>query len=105
MIANIARYHRKALPKESHSDYMSLSETNRETVDEMSAILRLADGLDRGYERRVGDLEIHKTGNQIELVLISSQNVKAEIHAIKMKKEGFERAFNCTLKVSHIRPN
>ncbi|NNE99857.1 MAG: Ppx/GppA family phosphatase, partial [Pyrinomonadaceae bacterium] len=46
IIANVARYHRKALPKSSHFYYTSLEKDERETVDKLSSILRLADGLD-----------------------------------------------------------
>ncbi|NNE65306.1 MAG: Ppx/GppA family phosphatase [Pyrinomonadaceae bacterium] len=105
VISNIARYHRKALPKASHIDYTSLSNKNRRTVDEMSAILRIADGLDRGYESKVKDIKIRRRGKDIELVLISHRSVKAEINAINMKKEAFEKAFECNLIVLKEKPD
>ena len=104
VISNIARYHRKALPKETHHDYTSLSDRNRQTVDEMSAILRIADGLDRGYESKVNDIKIRRNGVEVELVLLTEQNVRAEIHAINMKKVAFEKAFKCNLTVTREDP-
>jgi exopolyphosphatase/guanosine-5'-triphosphate,3'-diphosphate pyrophosphatase len=100
IIANVARYHRKALPKNSHSDYTSLTAVDRRTVDELSAILRLADGLDRGYENRVEDLKIRRSEDGIELTLYASKDIKAEVYAVEMKKEGFEKTFGCNLMIS-----
>lgn len=99
MIANIARYHRKALPKPHHKDYTELSDKDRRTVDEMSAILRLADGLDRGYEGRVERIEVEKEGSEVMLSLYSDQDVSQEMNAINAKKMGFEQTFSCKLKV------
>ncbi len=105
IIANVARYHRKALPKETHLEYTSLSDDDRRTVDELSAILRIADGLDRGYESRVEDIQISKTKNRVTLTLISSKDIKAEMYAIKMKKEGFETTFDCELVIEKRSPH
>ncbi len=101
IIANVARYHRKALPKESHIYYTSLPDNDRRTVDELSAILRLADGLDRGYEGRVEDIIIERRNDAINLTLVSSKDVSSEIYAIEMKKGAFEKTFGCLLIVLH----
>ncbi len=45
LVAAISRYHRKAFPKSSHLEYMSLSVEDRSTVNKLAAILRLACGL------------------------------------------------------------
>ncbi len=97
MIANIARYHRKSMPKDTHSDYMSLSENDRKTVDRMSSILRIADGLDRGYEGRVEDILIERDGDNLTLTLVSAEDCSSEMYAIKMKKESFEFFYGCDL--------
>ncbi len=100
MIANIARYHRKALPKEKHTDYTNLDEKNRKIVARLGAILRLADALDRGYENNIENLKIrrgkHKT---VLLELTGDKNSQAEMLAVEEKKDLFENAFECKLKV------
>lgn len=50
----IIRYHRKAAPSASHTQYMALPREDRTLVDKLSAILRVADALDRGHDGRVG---------------------------------------------------
>ena len=100
IIANIARYHRKALPKETHSDYMALSENDRRIVNRMSSILRIADGLDRGYESRVEDILIKRDGRNLTLTLVSEEDCSSEMYAINMKKESFELFFECDLVIN-----
>jgi exopolyphosphatase/guanosine-5'-triphosphate,3'-diphosphate pyrophosphatase len=100
MIANIARYHRKALPKEKHSDFVALEENDRQTVSRLGAILRLADALDRGYENHIKNLKIKRDKDNIVLLeLVGDKNSKAEMLAVEEKKDLFEYAFECELKV------
>ncbi len=47
IVANVARYHRKALPKPRHENFARLSGADQELVGKLGGILRLADGLDR----------------------------------------------------------
>lgn len=47
-IANIARYHRKSMPKKKHENYRNLNtKYHRQLVNELSAMLRVAVALDR----------------------------------------------------------
>ena len=99
MIANIARYHRGALPKDKHTDFMQLSEKDRKTVAQLGAILRIADALDRGYENHVKDINFKRTKQDLFLKLVSPQDCHIERKAIEQKKDLFEIAFSCNLKV------
>ena len=47
VVALIARYHRKSLPDKRHRYYGELAAPDKETVNKLSVILRIADGLDR----------------------------------------------------------
>lgn len=99
MIANIARYHRAALPKEKHFDFMQLSEKDRKIVAQLGAILRIADALDRGYENHVKNIKFKRTKQDLFLKLVSPQDCRIERKAIEQKKDLFEIAFGCNLKV------
>ena len=99
MIANIARYHRAALPKEKHIDFMQLNEKDRKIVAQLGAILRIADALDRGYDNHVKDIKFKRIKQDLHLKLVSSQDCTIERQAIEQKKDLFESAFNCNLKV------
>ena len=45
IVALIARYHRKSMPKPQHQEYIQLNREERTLVNQLSAILRLACGL------------------------------------------------------------
>ena len=61
IVGSIARYHRKALPKEKHSHFAALKISERDIVEKLSAILRVADGLDRTHRNCVHDLSCEVT--------------------------------------------
>jgi putative phosphoesterase len=65
IISCVARYHRKAFPKETHDTYASLGEEDRAAVRYMSAILRLADGLDAEGQRFAGGVECRVSDKKI----------------------------------------
>jgi exopolyphosphatase/guanosine-5'-triphosphate,3'-diphosphate pyrophosphatase len=60
VIANIARYHRRALPEPKHEPYKALSPKLKRTVRVLSALLRVADGLDRTHFSIVRSVEVRK---------------------------------------------
>lgn len=72
LIANIARYHRRALPQRSHPAYMALDHEKRMIVSKLAAILRVANALDKDQLQKVMDLEIHREGDQI---VLTAQNI------------------------------
>ena len=58
VIANVARYHRGAAPKKKHRNYGMLDRDLRRRIKRLSAILRVADGFDRGHVGAVSDLKV-----------------------------------------------
>ena len=58
LVANVARYHRRALPQKSHLPYMALDRDARVVVNKLSAILRLANALDADHLQKVRDVRI-----------------------------------------------
>ena len=57
LIANIARYHRKSHPSPKHLPFSQLSAAQQDVVRKLSAILRVADGLDFGRQSRVQNIQ------------------------------------------------
>jgi exopolyphosphatase / guanosine-5'-triphosphate,3'-diphosphate pyrophosphatase len=58
LIANVARYHRGAAPNKKQRNYGELDRPLRTRVRKLAAILRVADGLDRGHTGAVGSLKV-----------------------------------------------
>ncbi len=77
MIAAIARYHRKTLPKKRHESWQSIvSKEDKKLVLDMSLILRLAASLDKRPDPVISNIEISQLQNQILFKLISSESKK-----------------------------
>jgi exopolyphosphatase/guanosine-5'-triphosphate,3'-diphosphate pyrophosphatase len=57
VIANVARYHRGGPPKKKHRNYGALDKALRRRIERLSALLRIADGFDRGHVSAVADLK------------------------------------------------
>jgi exopolyphosphatase/guanosine-5'-triphosphate,3'-diphosphate pyrophosphatase len=72
LIANIARYHRRALPQRSHVSYTSLERDERMIVSKLAAILRVANALDRDHLQKVPELKITREG---DLIVLTGQNI------------------------------
>ena len=59
IIALIARYHRQGVPKRSHQGYGDLGRSKRRTVKALSAMVRLAEGLDRSHSRALAGIDLY----------------------------------------------
>ncbi len=58
VIANVARYHRGSEPKKKHRNFGMLDKSLRKRIRRLSAILRVADGFDRGHVSAVADIKV-----------------------------------------------
>jgi exopolyphosphatase / guanosine-5'-triphosphate,3'-diphosphate pyrophosphatase len=67
VIANVARYHRGAPPKKKHRNFGELEKPLRERVVRLAALLRVADGFDRGHVGAVGDLKVRWLGRALRI--------------------------------------
>ena len=56
LIAQVARYHRKSLPSEKHSEFAALDPEDQHRVRVLAGLLRMAVGLDRNHAGRVSGL-------------------------------------------------
>ncbi len=94
IIGLIARYHRKALPKEQHSYFRDLDSKDRDIVRKLAGILRVADGLDRTHQSRVKDISCRADGKQVEMLCRSVEPLDTEFEAARDKGVLFEQVFN-----------
>ncbi len=100
IMANTARYHRRSEPKKSHPDYMALPPPDRKIVDQLSAILRLAEALDRGHYGNVRDLRIIRRKGTVGVVVQTAFDPELELWAARHKCECFEMLFQVRLHFS-----
>ncbi len=95
IIANIARYHRRSVPKLSHENYLRLSNNARHKVSKLASILRLADGLDRTHSQAVKDINVDIKDEKIIISLEIDKNSN-----IEMEKAGFDKKKDLLEKIT-----
>ena len=97
VIANVARYHRRSLPKERHADFASLPEADRATVWRLGGILRLAEALDRSHDARVRELRFVCEKGTVRADLLCEESCERELVAAEQRRDMFEQAFDAKI--------
>jgi exopolyphosphatase/guanosine-5'-triphosphate,3'-diphosphate pyrophosphatase len=94
IIANIARYHRKAHPSPKHLPFSQLSSVHQDVVRKLSAILRVADGLDYGHQSKVREVECKKKGDKTFTIRVCGDgDLTDEIQAASGKADLMTEVF------------
>ncbi len=102
IVANVARYHRKALPSEKHPPFAELSPRDREVVRHLAALLRVADGLDRAHEDAVEILTASPAGKDAwTLRIFGPGNLDLAAQGVLRKADLFEAAFGVKLRIMY----
>ena len=104
IVANVARYHRGARPKLKHEGFAVLDPDDRDLVEMLGAILRLADGLDRSHADAVRDLEVWQDRDALVLLLECPFGCGAEVWAGEKKGRLFGEVFGVQLRVRERLP-
>ncbi|MCC6241947.1 MAG: Ppx/GppA family phosphatase [Gemmatimonadaceae bacterium] len=76
-IAHIGRYHRGAPPKRKHRAFAQLDRVLRDRIVKLSAILRLADGLDRGHVSAVQQLTVHFSAEAVRVQVAAHEHARS----------------------------
>jgi exopolyphosphatase/guanosine-5'-triphosphate,3'-diphosphate pyrophosphatase len=90
LIATIARYHRRGSPKESHEEFQRLTPKERHVVRHLAAILRVADGLDRGHRRHVRSVSAKRYGKAVNIAVVAEKGSDLEVWSARQKADLLE---------------
>ena len=93
VVANVARYHRKAPPDASHEAYAALAEKDQERVRSLAAILRVADALDHDHKQNVSTVRAKQRGSELKLRVSTRGDVSLDAWSLKDKGDLFENQF------------
>lgn len=95
LVANVARYHRKAHPSPKHLPFGQLSPADQEIVRKLSGLLRIADGLDRRHESRVKEIRCSLARSKKVVIKVSGTgDLAVEIEGAKERKKLLSEVFN-----------
>ncbi len=101
IIANLALYHRKAVPRRRHPQFARLDLKTQRVIRVLSCALRLAEALDRSHLMLVKELVCEKLPKpeRVRLTLLASADAQLELWAAEAQSVAFEKTFGLPLEV------
>jgi exopolyphosphatase/guanosine-5'-triphosphate,3'-diphosphate pyrophosphatase len=98
VVAHVARYHRGAEPKKKHRNYGELERQVRQTIKRLSAILRVADGFDRGHASAVAEIKVRWVERALRITAVPTRNV----YNLRLDLWGASRKSNLLSEVAGV---
>ena len=100
IIAHVARYHRGSTPKvRRHPTLAALEPWQRRAVRQLTALLRLADALDRTHASRVDEIYCAIRRKRVTLEVLSRYDVELELEAARERGRYLQKVFGCRLRL------
>ncbi len=98
IMANIARFHRKKLPRPGDSNMQELKREDMTLVRKLAAFLRLAESLDRSHSAAIEHVRFTGiTKYSVNLMIFSRSDCQFESSGIKSESKHFKRVFGKSL--------
>ena len=107
VVAQIARYHRKADPSQTHHGFACLTDDRKRQVRWSAGILRLADALDRSHRSVVRELSVHTSEGAIQISCTTTDDhiPEPEIQVLGKKSALLSEVTGCRIEVIWNRTN
>ncbi len=102
VMANVARYHRGAEPKEKHPTFAMLTADQQARVRRLSALLRVADGFDRGHVCAVQQVKVRWTERALRLTPVPdprARSTRLELWGASRKSDLLEKLLDFPVHV------
>lgn len=99
VVANVARYFRKTPPDEKHENFAQLSPSQQDVVRRLAAILRIADGLDRGRKRTVRDVAVHVENGSVKFQVRLRGDAQGDVASAAKRARYFGKVFEKDVEI------
>jgi exopolyphosphatase/guanosine-5'-triphosphate,3'-diphosphate pyrophosphatase len=103
IVAHVARYHRGAAPDRSrHRDFAQLEQPARRRIRRLAAILRVADGLDRGHVSAVDLVRVRWLDRALRITPVPTaraRSLRLELWGAARKSELLERVAKVPVEI------
>jgi len=99
VMANVARYHRRSTPKKRHKHFNKLPKNQKKRVKKLSAIMRIADGLDRSHYQNVRSMDVKKAPEKITIEIFTEEDPQLEIWGAMRKNMLMEEVTGKTVEI------
>lgn len=100
LIALIARYHRRGVPRKSHPELEGRTREERRTVATLSAMVRLAEALDRSHTQVIDGMTVRATSQTLAIELRTSGDAELEVWAAQRHAGPLADALELAITVS-----
>jgi exopolyphosphatase / guanosine-5'-triphosphate,3'-diphosphate pyrophosphatase len=98
-LAALVRHHRRGDPKSSEARFGALSADDRTRLRKLAALLRVADGLDRGRRGGVENLEVFVGTDLVVIRCTAHDDAELELWGARRRRELFEKVFGRELEL------
>ena len=103
VVAHVARYHRGSPPNRvKHTEYGALDRAMRERIQRLAALLRVADGFDRGHAAAVEKLRVRWLRRALRITAqpsAAAPSVRLELWGANRKKETLEEVAGAPVEI------
>jgi exopolyphosphatase/guanosine-5'-triphosphate,3'-diphosphate pyrophosphatase len=100
LVASLVRYHRKAFPSLDDPNFKALPQKDRMTVSKLSALIRLADGMDVSHTNHVTNVVLKEKKKCWQLSLQGKGDLMLENWALDKRRVLFEEIFGVPLEIT-----
>ena len=100
MLATLGRYHRRSGPSSSFEPWKRLDRSLRDETLVLLALLRIADGLDRGHGGVVEGIDVEIGDEVVRILVAAAADSDLELWGVRRKRELFERVFERKLELA-----
>lgn len=102
LVAVVSRYHRKRPPTRKHPEFAALNDDDRARVRRLAALLRVADGLDRGHVAAVEHLRVRLGASKLTIDAtprLATTDLKLEIWGALKKADLLEKLLGASVDI------
>jgi exopolyphosphatase/guanosine-5'-triphosphate,3'-diphosphate pyrophosphatase len=99
IIANLAYFHRKNIPKKKHPNLIELSKDAVKSIKVLSALLRMAEGLERSHTGIISHVRFYiASTDSLVLEMHAQRECQLEIWEVEKQKKYFKKNFGYGLQ-------
>ncbi len=100
IMANLALYHRKSIPRRKHLQFARLDVRTQRLIRVLSCALRFAEALDRSHLMLVKEVRCEKLTkpDRVRMTLYASADAQLELWAAEAQAPAFEKTFDLPLE-------
>jgi exopolyphosphatase / guanosine-5'-triphosphate,3'-diphosphate pyrophosphatase len=104
IVANVARYHRKSVPDVEHPNFRALDKDARVLVRNLTAMLRVADALDRDHRGNITAIAPHVSGGHLYLAASGTEERVLEEWTARSKSDLLREVLGLELEFGALPP-